>query len=130
VRPLTDTAARRVLDSASARPTSQRLALRLLLEYRLTAHEICRLTVDEVSGRTLRVENKRGQARYVDLQGPAAVDLAELYRNHPGSQLFASRSGPLRPDTLRRLLRAAAAAAGVEDTISIHRGRRVADVRA
>jgi integrase len=130
VRPLTDIEARRVLDSSSGRPAPHRLALRLLLDYRLTAHEICRLTVDQVDGTTLRVENKRGQTREVALRGPAAADLEEVRRSHPGGRLIVGRAGPLRPDALRGLLRTAAAAAGVEGDISIHRITRVANVRA
>jgi integrase len=119
-----------VLDSSCARPAPYRLALRLLLDYRLTAHEICRLTVDQVDGTTLTVENKRGQRRDVVLRGPAAADLEELRRGHPGGLLIVGGAGPLRPDALRRLLRTAAAAAGVEDHISIHRTTHAADVRA
>jgi integrase len=130
VRPLTDAETRRVLDSSAARPAPQRLALRLLLDYRLTAHEICRLTVDQVNGTALTVDNKCGQTREVVLRGPAAADLEEVRRGHPGGQLLLGRAGPLRPDALRRLVRSASAAAGVEDNISIHRTTRIADVRA
>jgi integrase len=131
VRPLTDTEAGQVLETAASRSAGQRLALRLLLEYRLTAHEICRLTVDQVDGATLSVGNKRGAGREIELQDAAAVaELQEVLRDHSGGQLFAGPTSRLRPDALRRLLRSASTAAGVEDEISIHRNRGIVDVRA
>lgn len=104
--------------------------MRLLLEYRLTAHEICRLMVCQVDGSAVTVEGKHGQSREVELEGAAVVEIGELLRSHPGGELFTGPSGPLRPDALRRLLTAASAAAGVGGQISIHRNTRVADVQA
>jgi integrase len=130
VRPLTDTEAGQVLEACTSRPTLQRFALRLLLQYRLTAHEVSRLRLDSIDGSSLTVKNKCGELRTVALDAAALADVDEVLRDHPGGQLLAGSTGALRPDALRRLMRSAVVAAGIKDEISIHRSRRVVDVRA
>lgn len=130
VRPLTDTEAQRVLAAAASRLARQRLMLRLLLEHRLTAHEICRLDRADLRGSVITVRDKRGASRTLMLEGPAAEELAEVTVGGGDGQLFGGRSGPMRPDAVRRLLLDAAADAGLTGAVSIHRARRFADTTA
>lgn len=100
-----------MLAAAASRPPHQRLALRLLLEHRLTAHEICRLTTADVDGEELLVTDKRGQVRRITL---TAADRAAVRADGTPGQLLAPPGGALRPETLRRLAESAARKAGVE----------------
>lgn len=130
MRSLTETEAKRLLRAAASRPAHQRLVLRLLLEYELTAHEICRLTGGDVDGSAIRVRDKRDRDRTVHLCAEAAAELARVAAASESDQLLAGRSGPLRPDAIRRLLIAAALDAGLDAHVSIHRTRRSVDARA
>jgi integrase len=130
VRSLTDAEAQGLLAKAGTRPVRQRLILRLLLEYDLTPHEICRLTGDDVSDSSLRVTDKRGQPRTVELQAEAAAELAEMSASAADQQLLAGRSGSLQVDAIRRLVAAAALDADLDGEISIHRAARRAGTRA
>ena len=113
--------------AASSRPVPHRLILRFLLEYDLTAHEICRLMGNDVRGSEVRVQDKRGGSRTVELRADAAAELAELPPRGKSDQLLSGRSGTLRPEGIMRLLNAAAMEAELDERISIHRARRPAD---
>jgi integrase len=129
VRSLTDSDAARVLDAAAGRPAHQRLVLRLLLEYDVTAREICRITGGDVTADAVRVCDKRGVSRIVRLRGEAAADLAQLSSIGRDDQLAGAHSGTMRPDAIGRLLADAAKDAGLASRPSLHSPRRLADVR-
>ena len=129
MRSLTDAEAERVLSAATSRPPGQQLVLRLLLEYELTAHEICRLTPSDFTGSGLLVRDKRDEPRTVELRADASAELAVLPMSESG-QLLAAGSSPLRPEAIMRLLSRAALDAELDGDVSIHRARRPADTRA
>jgi integrase len=118
----------KLLAAAAEHPPRQRVILQLLLDYQLTPHEICRLTPGDLGPGRLRVRDKRGGVRDVAIDDAATLELMKLSRPG-GAQLLAGPSGTLRPDTIRRLVRAAAARAGVTPPPSIHSLARLADAR-
>jgi integrase len=130
VRALADIEKERILSAARSRPAPQRLTLRLLLEYGVTAHELCRLRTSDAAEKTISVRDKRASSRTIYLRDDAAADLAAIKHHGDATQLLAGRAGVLRPDTVRRLLIDAAREADFTDLPSIHQPRLPEDVRA
>ncbi len=133
LRPQRDTLARRILEESTvarlieAAPAGRnRLILKLLYVSGVRVGELCRLTWADATprheGGQISVFGKGGKTRTVVLKQKIWQDLTAFRGPAPsGAAIFPSlRGGPLDASRVRRIVYAAARAAGIEEKVSPH----------
>lgn len=105
---------------AAAAPGRDRLMLRLMYEAGLRVSELCGLRWKHLKAGELAVYGKGGKSRRVGVS-PDLWNLLNGDRGAAGEPVFASRTGkPLSPVDVHRVIKSAAAAAGLPDGVSCH----------
>jgi len=134
LRPNPGALAQRILDESevarligAARPGRDRVLLKLLYVSGVRVSELCSLrwrdSLPRRDGGQITVFGKGGKTRAVLIQPNAWQELLSLRNSAgPGDPIFRSRKGggPLDPSQVRRIVYAAAAAAGLDRKVSPH----------